>query len=319
MNLLLKNILFPKRPATYSERSLEGLFYVPKHFGSASIKNLEEAKDYYNNRNAEKQQLIPCLYIAAPKTSSNIIVYFHANGCDLGDIQQELEILTQYCNCHIVAFEYPGYGISREKKCDIKSINQYAESVIKLLLLFVKNSKQIFLMGRSIGTGPATEMMKVFQKKQITLGGLILHSPFLSIKDLINDYVPNPFSILSEAGWNTQKNMEEFGEVPLLIQHSKCDEVINVSHTNKLFKNRVNKKSTHLCISTTSTHNNYDVYTDLCKPIKLFLETYGLNDEVFVRNLVFLFELSDDLIFQDIPENLFTYIRRELLCGCRMD
>lgn len=45
------------------------------------------------------------------KGSSKIFLYFHANAEDLGRAQRFLSYIHVYLKMHVIAVEYPGYGI----------------------------------------------------------------------------------------------------------------------------------------------------------------------------------------------------------------
>jgi hypothetical protein len=54
---------------------------------------------------------IPCLLLQYPKGSSKIFLYFHANAEDLGRAQRFLSYINMYLKMHVLAVEYPGYGL----------------------------------------------------------------------------------------------------------------------------------------------------------------------------------------------------------------
>lgn len=43
--------------------------------------------------------------------SSKIFVYFHANAEDLGRSYKLLTFIHKYLQMHVIAMEYPGYGV----------------------------------------------------------------------------------------------------------------------------------------------------------------------------------------------------------------
>ncbi len=45
------------------------------------------------------------------KGSSKMFIYFHANAEDLGRAQKFLQYVNIYLKMHVLAVEYPGYGI----------------------------------------------------------------------------------------------------------------------------------------------------------------------------------------------------------------
>lgn len=54
---------------------------------------------------------IPCLFMKYERGSSKIFLYFHANAEDLGRAHKFLNYISTYLKMHVLAVEYPGYGI----------------------------------------------------------------------------------------------------------------------------------------------------------------------------------------------------------------
>ena len=54
---------------------------------------------------------IPCLHKPYFPGSSKIMIYFHANAEDAVRSKDLIENLRIYLQVHMIAMEYPGYGI----------------------------------------------------------------------------------------------------------------------------------------------------------------------------------------------------------------
>jgi len=61
----------------------------------------------------DKTQLdfIPCMLLEYPSGSAKILLYFHANAEDLGRAHKFLSYVNIYLRMHVLAVEYPGYGV----------------------------------------------------------------------------------------------------------------------------------------------------------------------------------------------------------------
>ena len=87
---------------------------------------------------------------------------------------------------NMMAVEYPGYGIyedpegpSEEKIYrDAELVYNFVQCVANL------RQKDIIVLGRSLGSGPATYIASEYEP-----GGLILMSPYTSIKGVANNKV----------------------------------------------------------------------------------------------------------------------------------
>lgn len=75
---------------------------------------------------------IPCLFLNFEGGSSKIFLYFHANAEDLGTANNVLSFIHVVMKMHVIAVEYPGYGIYEGEPSADKIIND-AETVYKFI------------------------------------------------------------------------------------------------------------------------------------------------------------------------------------------
>lgn len=119
---------------------------------------------------------IPCLFLPS-QGNSRTFLYFHANAEDLGKIYDFLNIMRCVLDVNIIAPEYPGYGIyPGEATCnkiltDALVLYKFLQNTLHM------NVKDLVIIGRSIGSGPASWLAS-----QGT-GALILLSPYISISE----------------------------------------------------------------------------------------------------------------------------------------
>ena len=101
---------------------------------------------------------------------------------------------------------------------------------------FQMPASKIILHGRSIGTGPATELAAVLHARGTPAGGLILQSPFLSVKSLAK-------TLLGAGGdaanlildrFNNRRRITDTGDTPLLVIHGRQDTLIPHQHGEAL-------------------------------------------------------------------------------------
>ena len=122
---------------------------------------------------------VPCLLMPV-KESTAVILYFHGNAEDLGHSAIVCKMLQRFFNAHVVAVEYPGYGVY-EGKPNEAQIMEDAEKVVEHLRRELQwPLHDMFLLGRSLGTGPAT-----FLASKHSVGGLALVSPYISIRAVV--------------------------------------------------------------------------------------------------------------------------------------
>lgn len=130
--------------------------------------------------------------------------------------------------------------------------------------------ENIFIFGRSIGTGPSTYLASKRKKCKM----LILFSPFTNLKAIVKDY----FSILSILVRDRFPNIEYIKEVeaPLFILHGKLDKIVKVEHSIELHK-VAKSKYKKLMIRDEMNHNRYKLYDDLIIPLCQFLKIIQMN------------------------------------------
>jgi pimeloyl-ACP methyl ester carboxylesterase len=119
-------------------------------------------------------------WIPAVAPTGKVMLVFHGNGYVLEDmVGDELARLRQV-GANLMLIDYRGYGSSTPLSPNEKTIDEDAAAALDYLLRDrMIPSGKVFVLGRSIGSGPATHLARSNQR----LGGLILESPFSSIDD----------------------------------------------------------------------------------------------------------------------------------------
>ena len=123
---------------TDSQKQLRSVIFIPK----------------------EDDKFIPCLFkpCKSSKYCNKYLIYFHANAEDIFDITNELKTYQNYFAVNIIAVEYPGYSLYKEEKSS-DTIEQDALTVFDYLVDTVNiKSSDIIVVGRSLGSGPATHL-----------------------------------------------------------------------------------------------------------------------------------------------------------------
>ena len=135
------------------------------------------------------EDFIPCLLLTYPGGSAKLMLYFHANAEDLGRAYKFLSIVHTYLRMHVLAVEYPGYGVYTESPggtgTSADKITADADAVYRFLKDKLKwREADILVCGRSIGSGPAC-----YLAASNAPGGLVLVSPHTSIRGVVKDQI----------------------------------------------------------------------------------------------------------------------------------
>jgi len=189
--------------------------------------------------------VIPTIFLKPKKWRSGsiskriTILYSHANSEDLSVICRKLQQLTNQLNVNILAYDYTGYGYNRkmypkkakpsEEACyaDITAVYNYLVKQLRV------TPSRVVLMGRSIGTGPSCYLAEHLCQQDVKLGGVVLHSPFMSVYRVVADCGVS-LSCLGDMFPNIDL-AEGIDKCPVYIIHGTKDEIIPFYHGCALY------------------------------------------------------------------------------------
>mmetsp|Transcript_42628 Transcript_42628/g.62237 ORF Transcript_42628/g.62237 Transcript_42628/m.62237 type:complete len:365 (+) Transcript_42628:128-1222(+) len=219
---------------------------------------LDQSK-YFFIETAEKH-VIPAIFIKANnKMNVPTILYSHGNAEDLGLIYDYLSDISTLLRVNIIAYDYTGYGLRKndkkpsEESCyhDIDAVYHYLTTVESI------PAENIILYGRSVGSGPSCYLAQRISKEigpENGLGGLILHSPFISV-----------FRIAIDLGFTTNvdifPNIERIKDIscPILIIHGTKDDIVPFNHGQQLFSSAQDQTNSMSFWADKMGHNNIEM------------------------------------------------------------
>lgn len=192
-----------------------------------------------------------------------VFLVCHGNG---GNISHRLHLADALLStgAGVFLFDYRGYGQSSGRPSeegtylDAQAAHQWlAEQGIK--------DPQIIALGESLGGGIASELAR---RREV--GGLALVSTFTSIPDIGAKLFPwLPVRFLASIKYDTRSKLPNI-EVPVLILHSRVDDLIPFEHAEK---NYAAIRSRKLLIEIQGTHNEAVVDRErFVNAIKEFLQ-----------------------------------------------
>jgi pimeloyl-ACP methyl ester carboxylesterase len=211
---------------------------------------------------------IPCFLLQYLEGSSKLMIYFHGNAEDLGLSYEIIDMLRSVLHIHILAVEYPGYGVYSGKPSSESILND-AECVYSFVLSLGLKPENIIVFGRSIGSGPAT-----FLARNRKIGCLMLMSAYTSIKEAAKHFAGKIGESLIKERFENAKNMQHI-TCPTFLVHGIKDNVIPYKHSQKLHE--LCKGPSSLFLPAEMTHNNFDYCEDLILPIASFLNQTGIS------------------------------------------
>jgi len=259
----------------------------------------------------------PFLWVPHPGATT-LLIYFHGNAEDLGLCEQHLLALSKRLQVTVLAVEYPGYGLLRPKggssggfsSCSgesdldvmgataggmVHEIDQAAVHALRYAVFKGMTAPQVLLVGRSLGTGPALRLAKHAQDQfHWSIGGIILQSPFISIRQVARDYagslgaclVPNYYDNLEtlrqlccEENVNPHNDGDVYTQrpwIPLLILHGERDETISSYHGRALYEHTSSwgHPAVQAEFPNELSHSTFTDLDDLVNPIASFLQSH---------------------------------------------
>jgi hypothetical protein len=168
-------------------------------------------------------------FVPSRVDSSLTVLLFHGNA---GNISHRLEKLAALHNLGVNTFliDYRGYGRS-EGKPDEQGTYLDARAAYDYLVTQRKVApRSIVVYGESLGSAIAADLAT-----KVDIGSLILEEAFTSIGDVGQKMFPFlPVRWLVKNKYDTLAKMSRI-KVPLLIFHSRDDEIFSIRHAQRLF------------------------------------------------------------------------------------
>jgi fermentation-respiration switch protein FrsA (DUF1100 family) len=172
--------------------------------------------------------------VANPRAT---VLFFHGNAGNISHRMESLEIFHKL-GLEILIFDYRGYGQSEGRPSERGT---YLDAQAAWRFLTEQRQippRKILLFGRSLGAALASNLARDQQPM-----GLILESAFTSVPDLAATLYPFlPVRLLSRFQYDNRRNLQTISS-PVLVAHSRDDEIIPYEHGRQLFAVAAEPKS----------------------------------------------------------------------------
>jgi len=183
---------------------------------------------------------VPC------KSARGAVLFCHGNAGNISHRLESIEIFHRL-GLNIFIFDYRGYGQSGGKPTEQGTYEDASAAWRYLTERRHVNPSEIIVFGRSLGGAVASWLAQ-----RHSPGTLILESTFTSLPDIAASLYPYlPVRLLLRFKYNTA---EYLGRVncPVLIVHSRDDEIMPFSHGRRLFEMASEPKK---FLEISGTHN----------------------------------------------------------------
>ncbi|KAL4441999.1 hypothetical protein ABPG74_003750 [Tetrahymena malaccensis] len=257
LNVVDKN-LFPAPEPSYSYQTFQGDTYI------------EFVNSQYE-QNKENTHQIPILiipYYERDIMSDKYLIYFHGNAEDIGLSHQFLYSMQIVLKMNIIAVEYPGYGIYKSRNTTAECIKSDSLTAYNFILKKFKTREQnIIILGRSIGSGPAS-----YVASKQTPKALVLISAYISIKHLIGQHICKCISFFISERFNNIECMNTVSS-PVLLIHGMQDTLIPPNNSQMLEQRlKSQNKIVTGIYHQHMTHNYFNERSDISLKIIEFLQ-----------------------------------------------
>ncbi|MDH5259642.1 MAG: alpha/beta hydrolase [Gammaproteobacteria bacterium] len=205
--------------------------------------------------------LLHSWYIPHPQEKA-VVLFCHGNAGNISHRLQTIKTLHDL-KLSVFIFDYRGYG---ESEGNVSEAGTYLDAQAAWQYLTQTRNyhpDHIILWGRSLGAAVAANLSANLATKS-KAKALILESSFTSVPDLAASIYPLlPVRLLSRYQYDVVKNIKTIHS-PVLIIHSRDDEIIPFSLGKKLFDAANEPKS---FLEIRGGHNegiivSHDVYTE---------------------------------------------------------
>lgn len=178
------------------------------------------------------------------------VVFSHGNA---GNISGRIDLAKMVYDrgASVFFYDYRGYGNSDGRPSEKKLMNDAVRVVEYLQSEEGISPDSMIFYGRSLG-GP------VAAKKAAEFGGagLVLDSAFLNAREVASDVYPFVPGFLVRLDFPTDRFIQELDGTPVLILHSRQDEIIRFRHGEKLYELASEPKT---FVELEGGHNNHHI------------------------------------------------------------
>ncbi len=206
------------------------LVYFPEIGRESSATPRDAGLEYEEVRlNTGDGESLHAWFVPAPQSRGTVLL-FHGNA---GNISHRLEYLSMLHRLGYSSFifDYRGYGKSSGSPSE-QGTYRDAEAAWRYLTV-TRNiePRRIALLGESLGGAVAAWLASRQQP-----GALVLASVFTSVPDMGAEVYPFlPVRLLSRFDYNTRAYLKNV-EAPVLIAHSREDDIVLYRHGQALFE-----------------------------------------------------------------------------------
>lgn len=211
--------------------SQPGMLYYPNLPSRALVTNPAQANLEYETLTLTTSDGLKLnAWFLPAKSPRATLLFLHGNAGNISHRLYSLQLFNKL-NLSVLIFDYRGYGESEGKPSEEGSYEDGRTAWRYLTETRGITPEEIILFGRSLGASIAADLATYYKPM-----GLVLESTFTSVPDMAAELYPwLPVRWLSRFQYNTRDKLRKI-RAPLLIIHSRDDEIIPFAHGQRLYK-----------------------------------------------------------------------------------
>ena len=165
-----------------------------------------------------------------PGTRPETLLWFHGNAGNISHRLDNLRLIHDHLGTNVFLFDYRQYGRSDGVASEE---GLYADARGALAYLHGRSDirpERIIYFGRSLGSAVALDLATTAAPC-----GLILESPFLSVREMARTILPGPLANIVPTGFDNRSKIAQI-RCPLLFIHGDRDEIVPYAQGRQLFE-----------------------------------------------------------------------------------
>jgi uncharacterized protein len=166
-------------------------------------------------------------WVPARAPAAGHVLLCHGNGGNVSDRVPHVALLTA-AGLDVLAFDYRGYGRSSGRPSEAGTYRDARAA--RRALLERAGSERLLYLGESLGAAVALELARHHPP-----AGLILQSPFTSVRDMARLHYPVVPRALVPDAYPSLRLIREL-DVPLLVLHGERDDIVPLLHGEELYE-----------------------------------------------------------------------------------
>ena len=216
--------------------------------------------------------------VHAEKKKAGTILFFHGNGDNVSTQLPNTFWLAKE-GYDLYVFDYRGYGLS-QGEAELDTVISDMELMISYVASELPDNEKLIVMGHSLGGAMAIYSV-AHSAYRDRIEALITIAAFSDYHDITQDVLAKswlfwlfqwPLSFTVDNSYRPLDSIGLISPIPVLIIHSKTDEMIGMSHAERLFEAAKEPKSFKLIDSDHSnaliTKDNRQVLFDYLKTLR---------------------------------------------------